>query len=262
MAFRSHKQQAILEQEEDVSKADLHNPQSRHLSQVTDSAYPLITDSEQLAAAEHFGVLRTRILSAHARNGIRAVLLTSAQPEEGKSLISTNLAISLAQMEKYKILLADGDLRVRGITRLFKLQDKAGIGEFLSGSASFDSVVCGSGLPCLSLAGAGNVPPESLAGLLQGEKWSEFIKEAKQRFDLIIVDSVPVVAPIADFELLQAACDGLLLIVHLHKTDRHALDRTVQQMNGKLLGLVINNAEPEHGDNYYSYYYGRQKKAK
>ena len=75
----------------------------------------------------------------------------------------------------------------------------------------------------------------------------------------MIVDSVPVAAPIADFELLSAPCDATLLIVHLRKTAREALSLTLQQMDSKLIGVVVNNQEPRIGFDYYSYYYAKKK---
>jgi capsular exopolysaccharide synthesis family protein len=226
---------------------------------LTDPTYPVITDPEQAGAAEHFGVLRTRVLNAHSRTGARTILVTSAQKSEGKSLISTNLAISLAQLEKYRVLLTDGDLRVRGISRLLDLENQPGVSDFLEGSASFQSVLHSSPISWLSLAPAGTLPSDSAAEMLGGARWPEFLELAKREFDLVIVDSVPVIAPIADFELLAEPCDGMLLVVHLRKTDRESLDRTVQQMNGKLMGVVINNAEIRRGYDEYTYYRYRSK---
>jgi capsular exopolysaccharide synthesis family protein len=224
-----------------------------------DPAYPLVIDPEQSAAVQHFGVIRTRLLNAHIRSGIRSVVITSPQKEEGKSLTCVNLAISVAQLGKYRVLLVDGDLRVKGVTQLLGLQEDLGLGDFLQGKTAFESVLCPTDLPFLTVAGAGNVSDEALPAVLEGTKWPDFLQQAKERFELIIVDSVPVVAPIADFELLSAACDGALLIVQLHKTRREALDLTLRRLDGKLTGVVINDTEPPVGSDYYSYYYGKKR---
>ena len=80
--------------------------------------YPLIIDSEHKDVAESFSILRTRLLNARAKSGFCSVLVTSAQKQEGKSLICVNLAISLASLGKDRVLLVDGDLPVmQGITR-------------------------------------------------------------------------------------------------------------------------------------------------
>jgi Mrp family chromosome partitioning ATPase len=77
---------------------------------------------------------------------------------------------------------------------------------------------------------------------------------------MVIVDSVPVSAPIADFELLLHACDALLLVVFLHKTTREALDSAIQKAQGKLLGTVVNNMRCEISSDYYSYYLKKKPK--
>ena len=243
------------EQDDSIHIAPLAT--SQPLSGQIDPAYPLVNNPEHVEAGEYFAVLRTRVLNAHERSGARTILITSAQKGEGKSLISTNLAISLAQLAKHRILLVDGDLRVAGITELLNLRDQAGITDFLQGTVTFDNIIHPSFVPLLSVIAAGTTPAAAVPGVLEGAKWAEFMENAKKSFDFIIVDSVPVIAPIADFELLSAPCDGLLLVVHLHKTNRELLDRTMQQMNGKLLGVVINNAEPTNGYDYYSHYYVR-----
>ncbi len=224
-----------------------------------DASYPLLVDQEQVIASEHFGVLRSRILSLQAKSGMRSLIITSAQKGEGKSLISTNLAISLAQLERHRILLVDGDLRVKGVSQLLGLTEARGLSDFLRGEAGIESCVQPTSLPYLWAAGAGTQSEEGLPTILEGSKWPEFLERAREVADLIIVDSVPVAAPIADYELLSAACDATLLIVHLRKTVREALSLTLQQMNGKLIGVVINNQEPRVGFDYYSYYYGKKK---
>src|ERR1043166_3111311 len=88
---------------------------SQPFSGQLDPLYPLVTDPGHVEAGEYFAVLRSRVLNAHEQRGVRVVLITSAQKGEGKSLISTNLAISVAQLAKYRILLVDGDLRVAAI---------------------------------------------------------------------------------------------------------------------------------------------------
>jgi capsular exopolysaccharide synthesis family protein len=228
------------------------------MSALTNPEYPLIGDPGQIAAAEHFGVMRSRILGAHTHAGVRSIVVTSAQKGEGKTLVCANLALSLGQLKTHRVLLVDGDLRVGGISELFGIQREPGMAEFLQGAADFASVVRPSHLPSLSLVGTGDVPNDGLPTLLEGEKWTQFLQKAEEQFDLVIVDSVPILAPIADFELLAGPCDGIVLIVHLHKTQRENFDETTRRTNGKLIGVVINNVEP-CGRDYYSYYYSKKK---
>ncbi len=248
-----------LESESVLGDEQADNEDAKVVRVHANGSYPLLVDQEQVIASEHFGVLRSRILSLQSKSGMRSLIITSAQKGEGKSLISTNLAISLAQLERHRILLVDGDLRVKGVSQLLGLTEERGLSDFLRGEAEIESCVQPTSLPYLWAAGAGTRSEEGLPTLLEGSKWPEFLERARDVADLIIVDSVPVAAPIADYELLSAACDATLLIVHLRKTVREALSLTLQQMNGKLIGVVINNQEPRVGYDYYSYYYGKKK---
>jgi len=236
---------------------DPHN--SEPLILHADPAYPLLLDEEQVVAAERFSVLRTRVLNAYAKSGIRSVMITSPQTAEGKSLICINLALSLAQLGKGPILLVDADLRVRGISRLFGAEEDSGVGDFLEGRATLNASIRKTNVPFLFVASAGKLSEESLPAVLEGRRWPEFLEQAKQQFKFIIVDSVPVAAPIADFELLSAACDAVLLIVHLRKTTREALTLTMQRLDSKLLGLVINNIDVRVGSDYHSYYHTKKR---
>lgn len=223
-----------------------------------DAKYPLLVDPEQVVAAEHFGVLRSRILNAQAKSGLRSLIITSAQKGEGKSLICLNLALSLTQLERHRILLVDGDLRVKGISQLLDMSSDPGLSDFLRGKASFEDCIRTTNRSHLFIAGAGTQSEEFVPAILEGSRWPEFLERAKEMADIIIVDSVPVSAPIADFELLSAPCDAALLIVHLRKTNREALSVTLQRMNGRLMGVIINNQQAPANSSYYSYYYGKK----
>ena len=220
-----------------------------------DSLYPLALDHSSMATAEYFGIMRARLLSAHSKSGLRSVIITSPEQQEGKSLICSNLAISFGRLGRYRVLLVDGDMRKRGVSGLLQLQDAPGLAEFLAGTANFEQVVHGSDFPCIGVVSAGNPPEENLPTLLEGPRWAEFLHRAKDQFDLIVVDSVPVSAPLADFELMSSACDAVLLVVHLRKTSREALALATQRMDRKLLGLVLNNSDQPKKFDYYSYYY-------
>ncbi len=230
-----------------------------HLVTVRPNArYPLLVDPEQVVAAEHFGVLRSRLLSAQAKSGLRSVIITSAQKGEGKSLVCLNLALSLAQLERHRVLLVDGDLRVKGVSQLLGIASEPGLSDFLRDKNSFEDCIRTTNRSHLFVAGAGTQSEEFVPAILEGSRWPEFLEQAKEVADLIIVDSVPVSAPIADFELLTAPCDAALLIVHLRKTSREALSATLQRMDSKLMGVIINNQQAPKNSAYYSYYYGKK----
>lgn len=214
--------------------------------------FPLVADHSNAVAAESFGILRSRLLSAHNRLGIRSVVITSAETGDGKTLVAANLGLSLGQLGAKRILLVDGDLRIATVTRIFNLKQAVGIGDFLQGNAPFEAVVRKTQIPALSVAPSGTVSKKVLPELLQGPHWSEFLERAKQEFDLIIVDTIPISAPVVDLELLTEPCDAVLLVVRMRQTNRQALKRVASRLDvKKFLGVIVNNA-----DEIYDYDYG------
>lgn len=223
----------------------------------TSARYPLLTDPDHKDTAENFSLLRTRLLNARTKSGLCSVLVTSAQKQEGKSFVSMNLAISLAQLGRERILLVDGDLRMKGITTLLSLQGSAGLSDYLQERASFQSCIRNTTLSQLWVTAAGVAGDEALPGILEGPGLIEFLDQAKQHFGLIVVDSVPASAPIADFELLLAGCDAALLVVQLRRAKWEALELVSNRMNGKLVGMVVNNTEAPHEFDHYNYARGK-----
>ena len=134
-------------------------------------------------------------------------------------------------------------------------QARRGLGDFLQRQEPFESCTRVTTLPHLYVTPSGCAPETLLPALLESPRLVEFLDRAKRDFALIIVDSVPASALIADFELLLAACDSALLVVQLRKTTSGALDTTLERLGGKLLGTVVNNAEPRADD--YRYYRSR-----
>lgn len=202
-------------------------------------------------AVEHFGILRSRVLNARGKQGICAILISSSLRGEGKSFTAANLAASVAELKQDRVLLIDGDLRMRAITKLTGLQQASGLAEYLEHRSAFEDCIQSTTLPGLSIAPAGLSVSPHVATLLEGAGLPEFIRRAKQGFDLILVDSVPASAPIADFELLLAACDKVLLVTRLNGTTRSALQISTQKVGSKLLGIVVNNASARSSSEYY-----------
>jgi capsular exopolysaccharide synthesis family protein len=215
---------------------------------------PLVIDPEQRVAAERFGILRARLLNARAKSAMSSLLVASPQRQDGKSFTSINLAISLAQLQHERILLVDGDLRLQGMSQALKLQKRVGLADFLHHLSPFEECVKPTSLPHLYVTPAGHLLEDSLPGILEGSQWPTFLNQANKQFDFVVVDSVPVLAPIADFQLLLSACDSALLVVHMRKTNRESLNTTAQQIGSKLLGVVVNNTDLSSDSEYHSDY--------
>jgi len=209
---------------------------------------------------EHFGIIRARILAARAKSGIASIMISSPEAHDGKSFTALNLAISLAQLRKENILLVDADLRLRGISQGLGFETKVGLSEYLENRCSFHETLAATSMPHLTVCPAGQVTESSLPGILQGNCWPTFLQTAKSQFGLTLVDSVPVTAPVADFELVSAACDAIVLIVRLRRTSRDALDKSAQSLNGKLFGVIVNDADATGNPDYYTDYEKRKRR--
>ena len=226
-----------------------------------DSVYPLIVDPTLDEVTERFAIIRTRLLNANSQSNVRSVIVSSAQEGEGKSMACANLAISFGQLAKQSVLLVDADLRIGGVTHLLRMGGTTGVMDFLTEDASFQDCVHRTNYPNVCVAPCGREKPGALPAALEGSRWPEFLEAAKQKFDFIIVDSVPAAAPIADFEILSSACDKVLLVVQLHKSKRDVLNKLVQQLNSRLVGVVLNNSSKKDQHDYLKYYKGKYRRA-
>jgi capsular exopolysaccharide synthesis family protein len=221
----------------------------------SDPDFPLVLDHNHQVAAESFSILRSRLLNVHNKVGTRSIVITSAEAGDGKTLVATNLALCLGQLASKRILFVDGDLRAGTATQVLRLKNLPGLGDYLQGIRSFESVVHKTEFSALSVVPTGLVPNKSLPQLLEGPRWAEFLEQAKLKFDLIVVDSLPLSAPVADLELLTAACDAILFVVYMRRTKRQALQRVASRLDSKkLLGIIVNNADEiyDYDYNYYS----------
>jgi len=222
----------------------------------------LALDHSNTIASESFSILRSRLLSVHNKIGIKSIVITSAEARDGKTLVATNLAMSLGELASKRILLVDGDLRTGKATRALKLGGLPGLGEFLQGKKTFDDVIHPTVFPWVSIAPTGVVPMQQLPEILQSPSWSKFLDQANKKFDLIIVDSLPGSAPVADLEILTAPCDAILIVVYMRRTRREALRRAIARLDSKkILGVIINNSD-EIYDYDYNYYGSRSQNAK
>jgi capsular exopolysaccharide synthesis family protein len=189
--------------------------------------------------------------------GVRSVMVSSAIPGEGKSVSALNLALSLAQLETQRVLLIDGDIRTAGLSGVLGIADKAGLADVLSGHAKFTDVLRSTDIPRLYVAGAGQLSGAA-ADLFAGSRWPDFIGCGNELFDMVVVDTPPILG-LADFELISAGCDGILIVVRARKTKRDVLTEIGQHLDGKrVLGVILNGQKQQakrYGYGYY--YYGR-----
>lgn len=202
-------------------------------------------------AMESYRALRTRLLRQVISQGLRSVVLTSAQAGEGKTVTALNLAQCCAQLHNQRVLLIDADLRTSGLSRLLGLPVGPGLSEVLSGHAEFKDAVRATDATNLYVVGAGDT------GLSSGElfaesRWKKFMGWCGESFTLVLIDAPPIL-PLADFELISAECDAVLMVVLARKTNRARLQKASAQVDSKkLIGMVFNAIDHSRQDkNYY-----------
>ena len=216
-----------------------------------------LTDADGLAA-EKFRFLGIRLRHLRQSRTLKKVLITSTIPEEGKSLVSANLAGVLAG-KKQKVLLIKGDLRRPVLMLQFGLRSLAGLGEWLkSGQQQISGIYYLPG-PNLWLMPAGHAPENALE-LMQTGCLAHLMSELTSMFDWIIVDSPPLL-PLGDTSVWTRLTDGTLLVAREGKTQREPLQRGIELLKkSDLIGVVLNGCMDLNQRNYYQYYSPAEKK--
>ena len=209
-------------------------------------------------AAEAYRALRTSILLSSFGAPPKVILVTSAMPQEGKTTISANSALVLAQRGS-RVLLVDADLRRPGVHRLFGLTPREGLSSVISGACKIENAI----LPCpevpsLWILPAGPIPPQPTE-LLGSNVMRDFIARWRNEFDHIVIDTPPCLA-VTDAVLLSPEVDRVILVARSGQTTRPALRRACDlllQVNARVMGIVLNALNLQSTGGYYYYYSGQ-----
>ena len=212
-----------------------------------------LTESNNLGA-EKFRLLRARLRNLRERQQLQKLVITSAVPNDGKTLVAMNLAVCLAKHTNEKILLLEGDLRKPTLGEHLGIKSLPGVGEWW---ASVDEPVSkfiyrfdDSQLWILPAGSA----PENPVNILQSSRFLELYKQLSACFDWIIIDAPPLL-PMADVSFWSRQADGLLLVVREGCTPKAILQKGLDTLdNPKVIGVVLNEAR-EVESSYYSHYY-------
>jgi len=242
-----------------TERADSGSGNFRQVKILNGAASRLILHQDRFSqsAVEAYHRLRTRLIRAQEKGGLRSIVVSSSLPGEGKTLTTMNLGLCYAQLPQQRVLVIDADLRTCGLTALLEQPGAPGLGEVLSGRAAPEEAIVATNHKNLFAVPAGNVS-SSPAGLFSDPRWQAFLARCGELFKVILIDSPPIHA-LADFELISAACDGVLMVVRAHHGRRETVQKTASAVElKKLLGVVFNGAELSASDSYgYGYGYGK-----
>jgi capsular exopolysaccharide synthesis family protein len=215
-----------------------------------------VTDMRS-ASAEAYRTLRTNLIFSQSVQTLRTVLVTSASPGEGKTTTAANLAVSFAH-HGMRVLLDDCDLRRGRIHKMFAIPREPGITELVLGREEAETVIRQTDVTGLYVVPSGNLPPNP-SELLGGDRMRKVLASLSEAFDLIVVDTPPLLAA-SDGAILSTLADGVVVVLRAGSTESDAAQQAIQQLTGvgaRVVGAVLNDPDakvPTYGG-YYHYEY-------
>lgn len=207
------------------------------------------------SVAECSRTVRTNILFMSPDQPVRFLLVTSSDPQEGKSTTTISLAITMAQAG-VRTIVVDTDMRRPRMHKSFGLNDDLGLSTAILGETSLTDAIQTTSVKGLDVLPCGPLPPNP-AELLHTARFKELLDELGRLYDLVLLDSPPVGAA-ADPLVLASMVDGIVLVIRADKTSLNAArqaKRRLQDVNGHIFGVVLNDVDIE-GRPYEGYYYG------
>jgi capsular exopolysaccharide synthesis family protein len=208
-----------------------------------------LTDNNSLAA-EKFRFLGVSLQHLQRERQLKKMLITSTIPQEGKSMVSANLACTLSRRSQKRILLVEGDVRRPSLSHLFGLEKVVGLCECLQGDGDLVKSVHHLAEPGVWFLPAGSAPANPLE-LLQSGKLSVMMDQLSDWFDWIIIDSPPVM-PLADTSVWMRLADGILMVVRQGVTEKRQLERGLEAIDPKkLIGSLLNGSRRRTSSDYY-----------
>jgi protein-tyrosine kinase len=220
---------------------------------VTDR-YTLFQSKDQIFT-EQYKNFSARLEYAIDARGCKVVAISSAVAGEGKTVSTVNLASNLASSGRKRVLLIDLDLRKSDLAKGLRFPSIPGMVELLEGSANLNEV-----LRFVITQGLHVIPSGKRVsnpwGLLSGEKFRSFLQELRGQYDVILLDTAPML-PVSDTLVLRDLVDGIVLVHRLGYTPHNLFRDALEDIGEKkLLGVLLNGVEP-HSERYYQRYYGK-----
>lgn len=224
----------------------------------------IVREAPRSSFSEAYRMLQANLRFLSSDNTLKVIVVTSSVPGEGKSTVSANLSLAIAELGR-RVLLVDADMRRPSQHKIWDLTNVVGLSNVIVGEADFATSVERT-MPNLHILTAGVVPPNALA-LLDSKRMASLIEQFSLQYDYVIIDT-PSTAVAADAPVLGKMSDGILFVSRPGVVDSSsavAAKELMAQSNQNILGHVINGVMPENEpDSYYYYakeYYGEESTA-
>jgi len=221
---------------------------------------PLIGNGMPHEFSEAFRGIRTNLLFSSAEAGSKSIVVTSTGPGEGKSVVSSNIAMSLA-LAGQRVLLIDADMRRPKIHELFGVSIEPGLSNVMVGDAKASETVKRTLTPNLWLLSSGKHPPNP-AELLGSRRFKDFMVSLGDHFDWIIIDTPPVMA-VTDASVIAHSATGVVFVVGAEMTGKGAAKTALEQLDSaraRFVGGVLNRVDVRRNPYYYSRHYRQEYK--
>ena len=221
-----------------------------------------VKDKLNAPVEEAYKVLRTNIQFCNFNKETKTIAITSCNPGEGKTTTAINLAISMAK-SGMKVLLIDADLRKPMLMKHLGGNNDVGLSNFISGYSTAEEITNPTDVDNLYFIACGPKPPNP-AELIGSSRFSDLLKEAGRKYDMIIIDTPPL-GSVIDCAIISAQTDGTLIVIESKAIDLQNALRVKEQLeraNARILGVVLNKVSKSDYKNYYNYYnyYGKARK--
>ncbi|MDR3595769.1 CpsD/CapB family tyrosine-protein kinase [Clostridium sp.] len=216
----------------------------------------VVEDKPRSIEAESYRTLRTNIQYSSVDNEIKSIVVTSANPQEGKSTVSGNLGLSFAQNGK-KVIIIDCDLRKPSIHKKFKISNLCGLSEVMIGKETVENAIqeYKSNVHILT---SGKIPPNP-SEMISSTTMNNLLEELKEIYDIIIIDSPPIEA-FTDGQILSTKVDGTLLVIKTGESKIESVKEAKNLLNrvgANIIGLVMNKVSNDKKK--YNYYYDTER---
>jgi capsular exopolysaccharide synthesis family protein len=216
-----------------------------------DKTARLIPHTADPAVVERYRMLRTKILQEREKKFFRSLVITSAGPQEGKTVTVLNLALSFAALPSFKVLVVDADMRKGTLGAWLGIDSgHPGLSNLIEGSAQLGQAIVKSDELSLHVMPRGNAQVYDL----HPDQFGPYFRQLAEHYDLVLVDTPPVNL-ITDVQIMAASCDAILLIARAFSTTSKSLEEAVDKLQSfRVIGTVLNAGTPRRSRKYQGYY--------